>query len=245
MKEDQILRTRIYALHAGEPSLSFHDDESLNLRKVLRLKAGERVACFNGDGKEYVYTIVESSSKNLLLQLIHAHKNSVDPFPETTVFVAMTKGKTKDRIARDLPPLGISRLVYYIADRSVVKVKGEQQRRLQKIVIEACRQCGRSTIPQVEVYGISLQRVFEERIQTWEKTYLFWEGSAGMDSSYPRMGEEVRLIFGPEGGFSPEEVEWAREKNLGFLSMGDCILRSELAAVVGVTLVQANRGVFS
>lgn len=239
-------RTRIHTPRAGESPLALEDADTLAVSRALRLRPGDTVAGFNGDGIEYHYRVTQITRGGLLLELERAAPNPRDAFPPTAVFAAATKGKTKDRAARDLPPLGVTRLVFYRAGRTIGEPSETAAPRLQKIAIEACRQCGRSTIPAVEVRNHSLPELHQAGEFTSRQTLLFWEAAGDTDpwtSLSP--GGPLTLIFGPEGGFSPEEVAWLQTLEIPVASLGRRILRAELAAVAGLILVQARRGLFT
>jgi len=238
-------RTRIFVPRAGDGWLVLDDPDALAIRRSLRLQPPDRVACFNGDGLEHHYQVKESSRGRLVLELIQSEKNLRDVLPPITVFAAATKGKTKDRAARDLPPLGVTRIVFYRAGRTIGEPSESASPRLQKIAIEACRQCGRSTIPLVTVSNRSLPELFQTGEVSPQRSLLFWEAAGGA-GAWPSLDwmKELTLIFGPEGGFSPEEIEWIRHAGIPMAPLGRRILRAELAAVVGLALVQARRGLF-
>ncbi|MEW6238356.1 MAG: RsmE family RNA methyltransferase [Candidatus Omnitrophota bacterium] len=239
-------RTRLFVPAAGEPFLDLRDSESLAVRRTLRLRQGDAAACFNGDGREYEYGVESSTPSSLLLRLEDSHPNPRDAFPECSVFIAATKGKTKDRIARDLPPLGATRIVFYRAARSICRMKDDPEGRLQKIAIEACRQCGRSTIPRVVVEDASISDFFKKEKWPPDRVVFFWEEAKSIPPfRIPGDDSPLFIIFGPEGGFSPEEADFARRQGFQFGALGSRILRTELAAVAGLVLAQAQRNLFS
>ena len=239
----EIIQTRLFASEAGLPQLTLLDEDSLGVRRTLRLQSGDRIACFNGDGMEYVYEMNESSRNSLRLSLIHTQTNPRDPIPKTCLWIAATKGKTKDRMVRDLTPLGVTRIAFYRADRSVCLPQPDAQPRLQKIAIEACRQCGRSTIPSISVLDINLPMLFASEKISPSQTILFWEQcNSSFPVTLPAVQDEIALIFGPEGGFSEKETQWFQSIPLPIATLGKRILRAELAVVVGTTLFQSARG---
>ncbi|MBN2326334.1 MAG: 16S rRNA (uracil(1498)-N(3))-methyltransferase [Candidatus Omnitrophica bacterium] len=236
-------RTRLFSVNAGQSHLILEDADSLQVRRVLRLQQGDWIACFNGDGMEYVYRIEDSNRRALTLSLQSSAPNPRDDIPPAAVLIASTKGKTKDRIVRDIPPLGITSIIFYRADRSVCRPQIDAQPRLQKIAVESCRQCGRSSIPEVIVSEKPLSDLFQSAAMRPAESLLFWE-NAGPNAEW-RPGDyrhSANLIFGPEGGFSGEEIAWIQSQNIPAASLGSRILRSELAAVVGVVLLQSKRG---
>jgi len=239
-------RTRLFVPAAGEPFLDLCDRDSLAVRRALRLRKGDAAACFNGDGREYEYGVESSKPTSLLLRLENSHPNPRDVLPECSVFIAATKGKSKDRIVRDLPPLGATRIVFYRAERSICRMMDDPDGRLPKIAIEACRQCGRSTIPRVVVEDASINDFFEKEKWPPDRVVFFWEEAESIPSfRVPNDRSPLILIFGPEGGFSPEETDFARRQGFQFGALGSRILRTELAAVTGLVLAQAQRNIFT
>ncbi len=239
------VRTRIYCQESGSPQLVLDDEDSLAIKRSLRLHEGERISGFNGDGNEYIYSITKAPKNALHLTLLDSFPNPADQLPETTVYIAFTKGKTKDRMVKELPPLGATRIVFYSAYRSISQPDEKQLARLQKIAIESCRQCGRSTIPAVEIRQQNLIDIFKDQNHSYHDLILFWE-EAGSDQaiSIPDFQKPISLFFGPEGGFTQEEIEVGKEKGIHICTLGWRILRSELAVIVGVSLVQGRRGLF-
>lgn len=239
-------RTRLYSTGAGLHRLIMDDPDTLAIRRSLRLRRDDVVCCFNGDGIEYVYRIVESARNVIMMEMIESRPNPLDHFPETMVLIAATKGKTKDRIVRDLTPLAVTRIVVYRADRSICKPQDDSVGRLRKIAIESCRQCGRSTVPEIEMRDRSLVELYDDREFSSCQSVLFWEKASGSDPwSTCDPSRAMSILFGPEGGFSPDEITFIEAKGIPVASLGKRILRTELAAVVGVTIAQSKRGVMN
>ncbi|MGI6455788.1 MAG: RsmE family RNA methyltransferase [bacterium] len=236
--------TRLYHPEAGNPFIHASDEDTLAVQRVLRLRTGERVICFSGDGMEYFYLIEAVESRALCLSLLESQPNARDPRRQLTVCIASTKGRTKDRMVKDLTPLGVSRIVFYEAERSVAKPEPKQQERLWKIAVEACRQCGRSTVPQVDSIPAGLPELWAQEQFNPKQVILFWERAAVEPFSLPFPEGAQTLLFGPEGGFSEAEIAFLQGQSLQTASLGRRILRSELAVVVGVTLVQAQRDLY-
>jgi len=239
-------RTRLFASEAGKEQLILSDPDSLGVQRSLRLKTGQHIACFNGDGMEYYYLINDSSRNNIFLSLKFSEPNISDQSSPVNIYIAATKGKTKDRIVRDLPPLGVSRIVFFKADRSVCLPQVNALLRLRKIVIEACRQCGRSTIPEIEIHLSSLSELCHDGCLDPAQSIVCWEHSDDCQAllGHDSIGQDSacnNLIFGPEGGFSDQEAEFIKSKPFTLASLGKRILRTELAVVVGMVLLSSAR----
>ncbi|RJP21220.1 MAG: 16S rRNA (uracil(1498)-N(3))-methyltransferase [Candidatus Omnitrophota bacterium] len=239
------IQTRLYTLFAGEPYIDLNDGDSLAVKQSLRLKNGDVVACFNGDGNEYLYSIDQTSKTGFSLQFQKSFPNPADAIPAITVYIAFTKGKTKDRIVKELTPLGATKIVFYSAQRCVSHPDVKSIERLRKIAIESCRQCQRSTIPQVEILEKTLIQLFQDHNFLPASATLFWEEAGEtppLQISDP--SQPISLIFGPEGGFTREEVDDAIKKGVTIRTLGKRILRSELAVLVGMILAQSQRNLF-
>ncbi|MBI1387312.1 MAG: RsmE family RNA methyltransferase [bacterium] len=234
------IRTRLYHPRAGASPLRLDDEDARAVAKVLRLAAGDVIACFNGDGNEHLYRIDDVHRHDIGASLIESHPNPSDELRPLNLWIAASKGKNLDRMVRDLTPLGVTALIFFTADRSVRKPEPKQQERLHKITIESCRQSGRSTIPEVQVIDKPLDQSFAGEPAN---TLLFWENLAGRKNELSADANVDTLIFGPEGGFSTREIDWARENRIPMSGLGARILRSELAVVVGTTLIQQKRRV--
>jgi 16S rRNA (uracil1498-N3)-methyltransferase len=201
----------------------------------LRLAPEDKVACFNGDGMEYIYQIHASSARALELLLINAYPNQRDPGHTLKIFIAATKGKTRDRMVRDLPPLGVTEIIFFQAERSIAKLEADQQERLQKIAVEACRQCGRSTIPHIQITDEALDSLLRSYSMHAQTAVVFWENESTQPfANWQEENAPSCLLFGPEGGFSPGEIQTLQRRKIPTSSLGRRILRSELAVSVGV-----------
>ncbi len=239
------VKTRLFFNSAATSIITLEDKESLGVRKSLRLREDDWVACFNGDGQEYIYRITHSSSTAMKLELMEYFPNPLDDIPETLIYIASTKGKTKDRMVKDLTPLGATAIVFYQAERSVAKPDPQQSERLLKIAKEACRQCGRSTLPNIHISTKMLNELLMEQHLQGLLIVFYESFDEGRKWTLEHLGQSYHLFYGPEGGFTNEEIDVLRRNHAKVLSLGKRILRSELAAVVGTTIVQEKRGVLS
>lgn len=234
------VRTRIYHPNAGLPELIADDPDTLGVAKTMRLKQGDLFGCFNGDGKEYLYKI-ESIEKRLLTSTLRSsEENPRDPKQELTILLASTKGKTKDQMVKELTALGATNIMIYHAVRSVSIPDESKTEHLQKVATEACRQCERSTIPTVTIASCFLHQLDENLFDN--QLICFYEKANS--GELPQVNENksaLTLVFGPEGGFTNEEIEFLQNHNANLCSLGRRILRAELAVSVGATLVQFQR----
>lgn len=245
MNEDQdnnSIRTRMYLPEAGQTLLMLQDTDSLGVAKVMRLQPDQHIEAFNGDGMAYRYSVQHSSRSELQLKLVDAQFGSREPGAGLSVWIASTKGKTNDRMLKDMVALGVTAIVVYAAERSVRRPADDSVDRYRKLAIEACRQCGRCTVPEINIQteGIpALSNVIPDTqaLIVFDETALQAGISTELCSRDP-----VTVVFGPEGGFSPDERENLRALGGQTAGLGRRILRAELAVTVGVSLIQQLRG---
>ena len=236
------IKTRIYHPNAGLPELIADDPDTLGVAKTLRLHPNDQIACFNGDGMENIYSILSVEKRLLTAKRISQQPNPRDPKLDLTILLASTKGKTKDQMVKELTALGATRVLLYHAQRSVSLPEEKQTERLQKIAIESCRQCERSTIPKVDIIPKELHQLDSEIFGN--TPICFYEKTSPED--LPQLSpsdQSVTLIYGPEGGFTDQEFKLLKTKNTQFCSLGRRILRAELAVSVGTSIVQYQRNV--
>jgi len=182
---------------------------------------------------------VEAIGKQVVtLAVMQKQTSSVCEWPgRISLFQALAKADKMDRIVREATYLGVSVIIPMFTQRVIPRLKEERfsrrQERWQRIAAEAARLCGRAIVPEICPI-INLEEALE-----WpaERRIFFWE-KAGQLLQEP-LGNffEIAVYIGPEGGFSEEEVNLARKKEVSLRSLGPRILPVETAALVALTLV--------
>lgn len=163
------------------------------------------------------------------------------------VYQALPEKERFELILQKLTELGVSRVVPVETSRSITRVERDadqsKSHRWPEIVLRATKQCRRAMLPELfEVANFSdalqlaanaeLKLMLYEREETWSFT-------EALGRLRP---ESVALLVGPEGGFADIEVDEARAAGFLPVSLGPRILRTETAAIAGVTLLQGLLG---
>lgn len=219
--------------------------ETVNyLRNVLRLKNNQPLLLFNGRGQR--------ADAALALERRHAsvHIRAIsDSQPEQTfqitLIAALAKGEKMEWIIQKAVELGVKNIAPVTTERSVLDLTGKraEKRRVrwQQIMINACEQCGRDTLPSI----LPIQALSTAIRDTNSSTRLILDPRAKQplnalkDQAKP---DSVAFLVGPEGGFTPEEVALANDAQFKALSLGPRILRAETAAVAGMAILQYQWG---
>lgn len=202
-----------------------------HLLRVVRLKPLEHLRVVDGDRQCFEAEITEESDG---IRLLSAIEENSELDVEVTLLAGMIKGERWDWLLQKCTELGVSRIVPLKSQRTVVRISGEKaakkQERWQKIVEQAARQCRRSRVPQV-TEPVSLNQAAAWRS---EQNFVAWEDERLHSArlvSLLQPARSVTVVIGPEGGFSPSEIELLKQAGYQCCSLGRRILRAETAAV--------------
>jgi 16S rRNA (uracil1498-N3)-methyltransferase len=215
---------------------------------VLRLLPGSRLLLADGAGREAAGTIRTIDRDSLLIDLDNelAAAGSAEDLP-ITLYQGLPKGEKLDMILQKCTELGVAELVPFHAARSVARIAAERVadrlQRWQKIVLEAARQAGRSSVPQVD-FAADLAAVTRHANQ--ELRLLLWEGEMerGVKSvlrSCP-MPASIAVLVGPEGGLTDDEAAMAQAAGFVPVTLGQRILRTETAGLAVLAILQYEWG---
>lgn len=153
-----------------------------------------------------------------------------------------------DELVERAEEMGVQELWVLETKRTVAKMHSEAKerarRRWERIVVEAAKQSGSPVLTEV-IGPISFEEALNEKLESSDRAYLFHPGTRSLPFSgfveelrwagAKEVSRSVTLFFGPEGGFSEDEVRLAESRGIQKVSLGDSILRLETAfvAVIG------------
>lgn len=215
--------------------------EAHHARHVLRVKRGERVTVLDGAGGELLCE-VENVAKDSLSLTVKEKKSSA-PLPcAITLLQAVPKGKIIEGIIQKSVELGAARIVPILSARVVTQLDGDgaeaKRDKWQQVAIEAIKQCGAAWLPKVEA-----PMTIEQFLARKEKFDLLLVGSLQKERRHPReilrefaarherLPQSVGLWIGPEGDFSPAELEAVCSAGAQPITLGQLVLRVETATI--------------
>ncbi len=196
--------------------------------KVFRYTQGDFVILFNGEGSDVTYQLSSVSPSSC--HLIRTKQSpSIIPKRNVTLYLSVIKKDLFELVVQKATELGISTIVPVITERA--EKKNLNLSRLETIAREALEQCGRGD--RVTILPIqNLQTILQNKSKN-DICYVLQMGGFGIqDVVHTLSKESVGLFIGPEGGWSPAEVEIFATNNIRALSLGLTTLRAETAAIV-------------
>lgn len=212
--------------------------EAHHAANVLRLKAGDHCVVFNGEGVELKVEVTSVSSDQIHYRVISRHVTP--PLPCALHLVqAVTKGKAMDLILQKTTELGVGSIRPVLSDRSISRPDGDKAgakaEKWRQCVLEACKQCGRNRIPDVQE-ARSVEGLIDS-VSSFEGPRLIasLQPDARPLREYLRTDElskeEILYVVGPEGDFTPAEIGKFRSAGFQPVSLGPNVLRAETAAI--------------
>ncbi|HWG42451.1 MAG TPA: RsmE family RNA methyltransferase [Gemmataceae bacterium] len=207
--------------------------EAHHLSVVCRLRPGDAICLFNGDGRQYPARIEEASRRSATLDVFAVESPARELAFRLEVAAPLPRGDRAQFLLEKLTELGVTSFVPLQTARSVVHPRETKLDKLQRHVIEASKQCGRNVL--LHVRPMVEWSAFCRSAELPERRLL---GHPGGESKRKETAERDTVVaVGPEGGFTDEEVALARAAGWRLLDLGPRILRVETAAIALAVLL--------
>jgi 16S rRNA (uracil1498-N3)-methyltransferase len=209
--------------------------EAHHAAHVLRVKRGEDVRVLDGKGGEHTCAVKEVGRHSLRLEVKESKATSPAPY-EVTLFQALPKGKAFETVLQKATELGAYRIVPLITERVVTRA--EKHEKWQWIMIDAMKQCGNPWMPLLEAPA----KIHDAAHRTKEFD-LSLVGSLHEGRRHPREWlnaaklKTVAVWVGPEGDFTPAEMESLVKAGVKPMSLGRLVLRSDTAAISSLSII--------
>lgn len=208
---------------------------------VLRKGPGDRVDIIDGKGYLYRSTIQDIKGKELYLQILDVVHKPQEKRGRVILCVSPIKGPRMDWLIEKATELGAEKIIPTIFRRTLIKFndnENEKIERWRRITIEASRQSGRFTIPEVTeptpLRGIpGLIENIGKRVVLYEKERL----TTLKDVFGKDMRDAMCVVIGPEGGIEETEIEWLKENGFVACTLGENIFRAETTPLVVLSVI--------
>ena len=214
--------------------------EFVHAVKVLRYKVGYKIILSTGDGWDYMAEITDVGKDYFKAKITSKTPNKGMPTRRVTLCQASLKGGKNDFVAQKAVELGASEIVFF--DSENVTEKRVQKDRLDKIALEAAKQCHRAAKPEIKVSDFSKILELSKTAPTVAAYEDEEEVSLSVALEKLRDQKEIILVVGSEGGFDESEVAKADEAGIKRIWLGDRILRCETAPLAAVSITMFLTG---
>jgi 16S rRNA (uracil1498-N3)-methyltransferase len=238
----RISRVYINQTLAVNETIQLDEDSAHYLRAVLRIKKDNLVILFNGEGGEYHGKVAEISRKSVLIELLSFNNTSVESNLAVYLGIGISRGDRMEFAIQKSVELGVKEISPLLTEHCVVQLKDDKKEKKrthwQKIAQNATEQSGRTvnpTINSVESFSSWVQQ------QSGLKVFLDPFADKTLSQLQPKT-QRVTLLAGPEGGFSEEERDIAKQAGFIPIKLGPRVLRTETAALSALTAVQLQWG---
>ena len=227
-----------------QPLITLQPDDAHHWVDVLRVEVGNQAVVCDGRGGEADAEIVEAAGGKVVVR-VQQRRLRDSSLLAITLIQAVPKAQKMDLIIQKATELGVYAILPVMTERGVVKLdeerSGRREMRWQKIANEAAKQCRTAWIPRIEPVA-DFKALMKRRLPV----EVMFIGSLEPDAVpfkkclaewATRRPKSVALLIGPEGDFSPAEIEAARWGGAIPVSYGSRILRVETAALYGLSVL--------
>jgi 16S rRNA (uracil1498-N3)-methyltransferase len=254
-------RRRFYAppvaFAPDEKSVTLGAEETRHARDVLRLQNGDEIYVFDGAGREFQCTVKSIAKDSAELSVIAEVEPTRPKSPlQLTLAIVLLKGEKFDLVIQKATELGVTRIVPLDSERADMRLRDSEDAhkrvtRWRRIAREAAKQSGRAAVPEVAApltfNFLLMMSAVSEKADSTNVTRLMFSERGGkslveVTNSLVEQPSEIVALVGPEGGWTDQEIELAREGGWEIVTLGGRTLRAETAAIVVVSLLQHRFG---
>jgi 16S rRNA (uracil1498-N3)-methyltransferase len=203
--------------------------EAHHLATVCRLRPGDAVCLFNGDGREYPATVHAVARKAVQIDILRIDEPRRELSFSLEVAAPLPKGDRGQFLIEKLTELGVTSFVPLSCERSVVHPREGKLDKLHRHVIEASKQCGRNVLMQTR--DLEPWASYSCSANPGEVCLLAHPGGAEQVGQALAAAASVRVAVGPEGGFTDTDLALARGHGWRLVNLGPRVLRIETAAI--------------
>ncbi len=221
------------SLTDSDTTVTVAEDTSKHIVQVLRMQVDEQIKLTNGNGLIAVAKIIAPHKKHCVVSIEHKAQQ-LPPSKQNTIAVALLKNVHRfEWFLEKATELGIAQIVPLITKRT--EKQNFKQERMQQIVVSAMLQSQQAFLPL-----LASPEKFETYVKTKHLQNKLIAHCIDVEKSVLQEKLTVQniLLIGPEGDFTPEEIEMALTCGYQPVSLGNTRLRTETAAVVGATVLQ-------
>lgn len=232
---------RFYCPQLPHPRLSdrhcaLDADQTRHARKVLRLRPGDAVELFSGDGL-VGRAAIEAYDRGRAICAVSAVETVEAAKPFITVAAAIPKGSRADQMVNLLGQVGCDRLIPLVTERSEVDPREGKLERFERSAMTAARQSGRPLVMRIDQAAQPMSAVLRERADV---QLIATIGDFHLPDLHAKLGaaRSVLVLVGPVGDWTEDEIACARQAGFFAWTIGPYVLRVEAAAATAAAILR-------
>ncbi|WP_112197167.1 16S rRNA (uracil(1498)-N(3))-methyltransferase [Rahnella sp. NRRL B-41462] len=240
MRIPRIYHPEILTAHS---EIALSEDAANHVGRVLRMQPGQAIQLFDGSNQVFEASITQVDKKSVSVSLNQGVLADNESPLNLHLGQVISRGEKMEFTIQKSIELGVNTITPLFSERCGVKLDGERlEKKLQqwqKIAIAACEQCGRNRIPDIRP-AMQLEAWCNEQDDSL-KLNLHPRASHSINT-LPLPVSHVRLLIGPEGGLSAEEIAMTSGYGFTDILLGPRVLRTETTALTAITALQVRFG---
>lgn len=241
----RVTRIHVDAALAIGAALVLPEAAATHLLRVLRLQAGDACVLFNGDGCDYGAHITAIDKRAVRVEVVSMQPLDNESPLRIVLLQALARGDKMDWILQKATELGVNALMPVMSERSEVKLdverSGKRAAHWRSVVVSACEQSGRATVPSIAM-PLSLEQALNLLPEGSQRMALAPAAGRGMDDIEVCCSCVQVVAIGPEGGWSPRDLMSLTSAGFTEVRLGPRILRTETAGIAVIAALQLRSG---
>ncbi|MBT8081495.1 MAG: 16S rRNA (uracil(1498)-N(3))-methyltransferase [Gammaproteobacteria bacterium] len=218
------------------------------LGRVLRLRVGDDITVFNGEGPAWSASVAAMTKNTTTLRIGEETVGGCESPLKAHLVQGISRGERMDYVVQKATELGVKRITPVLTEYSVVKLDESRAAKRRdhwtQVAASACEQSGRTRLPLIDA-PLHLGDWFGNRSAAADVDLILAPGATSPLARVPAPEAKVCILIGPEGGFSASECDDARIAGFTAVSLGPRILRTETAAAAALAVMQSLWGDFA
>lgn len=232
---------RFFVKEVPGQTAALYGEDAAHAVKSLRMREGEELTLCDEGATDHRCVITGISPDCVQLKVLESAPNAAELPCRVSLYQALPKGDKLETIVQKAVELGVYDITPVLTERCISRPdeKAMQKRieRLNKIALEAAKQCGRGVIPKVHAM-VSFKEALTRMKQAAVPLLCYEGGGEDLGTILGRStGGTIAVCIGSEGGFSPAEAEQAKEMGIAAATLGRRILRTETAPLFALSVI--------
>lgn len=237
---------------------SLHSDEVIDLpaavahhaARVLRLREGDPVTLFNGEGGESEARLTRIGSRSVSAMVGKHHAVERESPLQVTLLQGLAGAERMDYVIQKAVEMGVATIAPVTMARSVTRLDtaraAKRAEHWRSVIVASCEQCGRNRLPLLHPlceFDAALGSPDDPGATTGAALSLVLSPDEGSSlTAFDRPSGAIRLLIGPEGGLAPEELAAAHRAGFRNVRLGPRVLRTETAGPAALAAMNALWG---